>query len=162
MIYPLLSLYDGTEITFTDLQNDGNIIVYVETPNAIDGFHSLECVLPNFEIKNVQGYSALKQNKILEIIKDNVDRIMDQCFSFKEYYLLMNEIKELTKKVKFYEDVTTDFMEAYKEEMRDTAGRDKPNYSGLSEDDEAWAQRIIKGKRIKGKLIDLRKKPPED
>ena len=62
----------------------------------------------------------------------------------------------------FYEDVTTDFMEAYKEEMRDTAGRDKPNYSGLSEDDEAWAQRIIKGKRIKGKLIDLRKKPPED
>ena len=52
-------------------------------------------------------------------------------------------------------------MEAYKEEMRDTAGRDKPNYSGLSEDDEAWVQRIIKGKRIKGKLIDLRKKPLE-
>ena len=162
MIYPLLSLYDGTEITFTDLQNDGNIIVYVETPNAIDGFHSLECVLPDYEVRNVQGYSQSKRDKILEIIKNNVDRIMDQCFSFKEYYLLMNEIKELTKKVEFYEHVTTDFMEAYKEEMRDTAGRDKPNYSGLSEDDEAWAQRIIKGKRIKGKLIDLRKKPPED
>ena len=118
--------------------------------------------MPNYESKNVRGYSAQKKNKILEIIKDNVDRIMDQCFSFKEYHLLMNEIKELTKKVEFYEHVTTDFMEAYKEEMRDTAGRDKPNYSGLSEDDEAWAQRIIKGKRIKGKLIDLRKKPPED
>ena len=162
MIYPLLSLYDGTEFTYTDLQSDGTIIVYVETPNAIDGFHSLECVLPDYEVRNVQGYSQSKQDKILEIIKNNVDRIMDQCFSFKEYYLLMNEIKELTKKVKFYEDVTTDFMEAYKEEMRDTAGRDKPNYSGLSEDDEAWAQRIIKGKRIKGKLIDLRKRPIED
>ena len=69
MIYPLLSLYDGTEITFTDLQNDGNIIVYVETPNAIDGFHSLECVLPNFEIKNVRGYSALKQKRYLRLLK---------------------------------------------------------------------------------------------
>ena len=161
MIYPLLSLNDDTEYNYTDLQSDGTIIVYVETPNAIDGFHSLECVLPDYEVRNVQGYSQSKQDKILEIIKNNVDRIMDQCFSFKEYYLLMNEIKELTKKVEFYEHVTTDFMEAYKEEMRDTAGRDKPNYSGLSEDDEAWAQRIIKGKRIKGKLIDLRKKPLE-
>ena len=162
MIYPLLSLYDGTEFTYTDLQSDGTIIVYVETPNAIDGFHSLECVLPDYEVRNVQGYSQSKQDKILEIIKNNVDRIMDQCFSFKEYYLLMNEIKELTKKVKFYEHVTTDFMEAYKEEMRDTAGRDKPNYSGLSEEDEAFVKRIIKGKRIRGKLIDLRNKPPKE
>ena len=112
MIYPLLTLYDDTEFTYTDLQSDGTIIVYVETPNAIDGFHSLECVLPNYEIKNVRGYSALKQKKILEIIKDNVDRIMDQCFSFKEYYLLMNEIKELTKKVEFYGDSVELLLEA--------------------------------------------------
>ena len=39
MIYPLLSLYDGKEFTHTDMQSDGKIIVYVETPNAIDGFH---------------------------------------------------------------------------------------------------------------------------
>ena len=136
--------------------------MYVETPNAIDGFHSLECVLPNFEIKNVRGYSALKQNKILEIIKDNVDRIMDQCFSFKEYYLLMNEIEELTQKVKFYEDMTTVLMDEYKAQVQECTGKDKSSTAGLSEDDEAWVQRIIKGKRIKGKLIDLRKKPLED
>lgn len=162
MIYPLLSLYDGKEFTHTDMQSDGKIIVYVEIPNAIDGFHSLECVLPNFEIKNVRGYSALKQKKILEIIKDNVDRIMDQGFSFLGYSHLINQIEEMTQKVKFYEKTTTVFMEAYKEQMRESAGGDKPNYSGLSEDDEAWMQRIIKGKNIKGKLIDLRKKPPED
>ena len=162
MIYPLLSLYNGTEFTFTDLQNDGNIIVYVETPNAIDGFHSLECVLPDYEVRNVQGYSESKQEKILEIIKNNVDKIMDQCFSFKEYSVLMNQIKALTKKVEFYEDTTTVFMEAYKEDMRESEGRDKPNYSGLSEEDEAFVKRIIKGKRIRGKLIDLRNKAPKE
>ena len=87
----------------------------------MDCFHSLECVLPNFEIKNVQGYSALKQNKILEIIKDNVDRIMDQGFSFLGYSHLINQIEELTQKVKFYEKTTTVFMEAYKEQMRESA-----------------------------------------
>lgn len=162
MIYPLLSLYDGTEFTYTDLQENGNIIVYVETPDAIDGFHSLECVLPDYEVRNVQGYSQSKQDKILEIIKNNVDKIVAQCFSFKEYSLLMNRIKELTKKVEFYEYVTTVFMEAYKEEMRDTAGRDKPNYSGFSEEDGAFVKRIINGKRIRGKLIDLRKKMPKE
>ena len=86
---------------------------------------------------------------------------MDQCFSFLEYSELINQIEELTQKVEFYEKTTTVFMEAYKEQMRESAGEDKPNYSGLKEDDEAWVQRIIKGKRIKGKLIDLRKKPLE-
>ena len=82
---------------------------------------------------------------------------MDQCFSFLEYSELINQIEELTQKVKIYEKTTTVFMEAYKEQMRESAGGDKHNYSGLSEDDEAWVQRIIKGKRIKGKLIDFEK-----
>lgn len=162
MIYPLLSLYDGTEFTYTDLQSDGTIIVYVETPNAIDGFHSLECVLPSFQLRNVQGYSKQKQEKILDIIKNNVDKIIAQCFSFKEYSILINKIEELNKKVEFYEDATTVFMEAYKEEMREGEVRDQPNYSGLSEEDEAFVKRIIKGRRIRGKLIDLRNKPPKE
>lgn len=162
MIYPLLTLYDDTEFTYTDLQSDGTIIVYVETPDAIDGFHSLECILPSFQLRNVQGYSKQKQEKMLEIIKNNVDKIIAQSFSFKEYSKLINIIEELNKKVEFYEDATTVFMEAYKEEMSESEGRDKPNYSGLSEEDEDYVKRIIKGKRIKGKLIDLRKKQPKE
>ena len=162
MIYPLLTLYDDTEFTYTDLQSDGIIIVYVETPDAIDGFHSLECVLPSFQLRNVQGYSKQKQEKILEIIKNNVDKIIAQSFSFKEYSKLINIIEELNKKVEFYEDATTVFMEAYKEEMREGEVRDQPNYSGLSEEDEAFVKRSIKGKRIRGKLIDLRNKPPKE
>lgn len=75
MIYPLLTLYDDTEYTYTDLQSDGTVIVYVETPNAIDGFHSLECVLPSFQIRNVQGYSVQKQKEILDTIKAHAAKI---------------------------------------------------------------------------------------
>lgn len=83
------------------------------------------------------------------------------ALSVEEYSALIDKIEELTQKVKFYEDMTTVLMEEYKAQMEECTGKDKSNTAGLSEDDEAWVQRIIKGKRIKGKLIDLRKKPLE-
>lgn len=77
MIYPLLTLKDGTEYTYTELRSDGTIIVYVETPDAVDGFHCLECVLPGILIRNVQGYSVQKQQEILDIIKSHTEYIYD-------------------------------------------------------------------------------------
>ena len=155
MIYPLLSLYDGTEFTYTDLQDDGKIIVYVETPNAIDGFHSLECVLPDYAIRDVQGYSESKQEKILEIIKSNVDKIVAQCFSFKEYSLLMNQIKELTKKVEFYEDTVDLLLEEIVDYKLECVDKDKA--IELNPETEDLMQRFIKVERPASRIIDLRK-----
>lgn len=84
------------------------------------------------------------------------------ALSVEEYSALIDKIEELTQKVKFYEDMTTVLMEEYKAQIEECAGKDKSNTAGLSKDDEAWMQRIIKGKNIKGKLIDLRKRPIED
>lgn len=156
MIYPLLSLYDGTEFTYTDLQENGNIIVYVETPDAIDGFHSLECVLPDYAIRNVQGYSESKQEKILEIIKSNVEKIVAQCFSFKEYSLLMNRIKELTKKVEFYGDSVELLLEEIVDSRLESMGEGKAKPFELSPEAEALMQRNIKGERPASRIIDLR------
>lgn len=155
MIYPLLSLYDGTEFTYTDLQENGNIIVYVETPDAIDGFHSLECVLPDYEVRNVQGYSQSKQDKILEIIKNNVDKIVAQCFSFKEYSLLMNQIKELTKKVEFYEDTVDLLLEEIVDYKLECV--DKGKAIELNPEKDDLMQRFIKVERPISRIIDLRK-----
>ena len=83
------------------------------------------------------------------------------ALSVEEYSALIDRIEELTQKVKFYEDMTTVLMDEYKAQVQECTGKDKSSTAGLSEDDEAWVQRIIKGKRIKGKLIDLRKKPLE-
>ena len=46
-------LNDGTEYTHSEMKADGTVLVYVETPDAEDGFHSLLCVLPKYEIKDV-------------------------------------------------------------------------------------------------------------
>lgn len=157
MIYPLLTLYDDTEFTYTDLQENGNIIVYVETPDAIDGFHSLECVLPDYSIRNVQGYSESKQNKILEIIKNNVDKIVTQCFSFKEYSLLMNQIKELTKKVEFYEDAVNLLLEEIEDSRLESMGEGKAKPFELSPKTEDLMQGFNKVERPASRIIDLRK-----
>ena len=71
MIYPYLTLNDGTEYTHSEMKADGTILVYVETPDAEDGFHSLLCVLPKYEIKDVIGYTKDEQEKILARIKKN-------------------------------------------------------------------------------------------
>lgn len=71
MIYPYLTLNDGTEYTHSEMKTDGTVLVYVETPDAEDGFHSLVCVLPKYEIKDVIGYTKQEQKKILERIKKN-------------------------------------------------------------------------------------------
>lgn len=84
------------------------------------------------------------------------------ALSVEEYSALIDKISDLTQKVKFYEDITTVLMEEYKAQMQECTGKDKSNTAGLRKDDEDFVQRIIKGKTIRGKLIDLRKKPPED
>ena len=75
MIYPYLTLNDGTEYTHSEMKADGTVLVYVETPDAEDGFHSLLCVLPKYEIKDVIGYTKDEQEKILARIKKNAHLI---------------------------------------------------------------------------------------
>ena len=57
--------------THSEMKADGTVLVYVETPDAEDGFHSLLCVLPKYEIKDVIGYTKDEQEKILARIKKN-------------------------------------------------------------------------------------------
>lgn len=71
MIYPYMTLNDDTEFTHSEMKPDGTVIVYVETPNAEDGFHSLVCILPNYEVKDVIGYTEEEQEGIIKRIKKN-------------------------------------------------------------------------------------------
>lgn len=71
MIYPYMTLNDGTEYTHTEMQPDGTVIVYVETPDEKDGFHSLVCILPTYEIKDIIGYNSSEQAAIINRIKKN-------------------------------------------------------------------------------------------
>lgn len=40
MMYPFMTLDDGTEIVHSEMHADGRVKVYVERPDAAAGFHS--------------------------------------------------------------------------------------------------------------------------
>ena len=47
-MYPFLTLDDGTEIVHSEMRPDGQVKVYLEKPDAGDGFHHAACYLPSY------------------------------------------------------------------------------------------------------------------
>jgi hypothetical protein len=72
-----MSYPDGTEITHSDMQPDNTVKVYVETPDEHDGFHNAWCILPQYEWKDVNGYSESEVSKYQEIIESVSHLIME-------------------------------------------------------------------------------------
>lgn len=56
MIYPFMTLEDGTEITHSEMLSGGEVKIYIETPDKKDCFHSMVCYLPAYRIENISGY----------------------------------------------------------------------------------------------------------
>lgn len=56
MRYPFVTLNDETEITFTNVLDDGSVNVWIETP-CEEGFHDISCDLPAFKWSENHGYS---------------------------------------------------------------------------------------------------------
>lgn len=75
MIYPVMTLEDDTVITHTEMRDDGTVKVYIEIPDEQDCFHSMECVLPEYRIENVKGYSKDEVEHYLSVVKSNVSQI---------------------------------------------------------------------------------------
>ena len=53
MMYPFLTLDDGTEIVHSEMHSDGTVKVYMEKPDAKDGFHHAVCWLPSYRCAEV-------------------------------------------------------------------------------------------------------------
>lgn len=69
MIYPFMTFEDDTEITHSEMLPNGEVKVYVETPDVQDCFHSMVCYLPSYRVEDVLGYSEDEVNKYLDFIK---------------------------------------------------------------------------------------------
>lgn len=77
MMYPFMTLNDETEIVHSDMNADGTVKVYVETPDEKDGFHNMVCYLPSYEITENHGYSKQEINHFLDIIKSTAHLIIE-------------------------------------------------------------------------------------
>ena len=77
MMYPFMTLTDNTEIVHSEMKDNGEVKVYIETPSEKDGFHSMECYLPSYRIENVFGYSKEEIDGFLEIIRSTAHLIIE-------------------------------------------------------------------------------------
>lgn len=68
MMYPFLTLDDRTEIVHSQTLEDGSVKVYMEKPDAKDGFHYATCFLPEYRWEDVFGFSDAEIQKYPQII----------------------------------------------------------------------------------------------
>ena len=72
VLYPFLTLDDNTEIVHSERLPGNQIKVYVEKPDATDGFHSAICYLPEYRWVDINGFSEAEIKHYQEIIESTV------------------------------------------------------------------------------------------
>ena len=77
MMYPYMTLNDDTEITHSEMRPDGRVMVYIETPDATDSFHSAVCWLPDYRWEAVKGYTEEEMAYFRQLIRNNAHLILD-------------------------------------------------------------------------------------
>ncbi len=77
MMYPFMTLTDDTEITHSEMRDDGSVKVYIETPDEKDGFHNAVCMLPKKEWLDVNGYSDKEMDYFKDIIDSSAHLILE-------------------------------------------------------------------------------------
>lgn len=75
MMYPYMTFNDDTEVTHSQMLDDGSVKVYIETPIE-DGFKNLTCLLPEYQYEN-HGYDEKELNYWKEFIQNNAHIIME-------------------------------------------------------------------------------------
>ncbi len=85
MMYPYMTLSNDTEITHSEMRNDGTVEVYIETPDEKDGFHNVKCLLPQYEWVDNHGYSEKELEYFKNLVINNAHLIIE--FSQKGGFL---------------------------------------------------------------------------
>ena len=76
MMYPFLTLDDGTEIVHSEMGSDGTVKVYMERPDEKDCFHHAACYLPDYRWEDVLGFSEGELSRHREVIESTAHLIL--------------------------------------------------------------------------------------
>lgn len=71
-----MTLNDDTEITHSEMKDDGTVKVYIETPDEKDGFHNVVCWLPDFKWEKINGYSDDEMRYFKKLIQPLCHKII--------------------------------------------------------------------------------------
>lgn len=77
MMYPFLTLNDGTEIVHSDMADDGSVKVYIEKPDEKDCFHHVTCFLPEERWVDSYGFSVQELSYLREVVESTSNIILE-------------------------------------------------------------------------------------
>lgn len=77
MMYPFLTLDDGTEIVHSQMLEHGRVKVYIEKADAKDGFHHATCFLPEYRWEDVFGFTQEEIAGYQKIIENSANLIIE-------------------------------------------------------------------------------------
>ena len=83
MRYPIFSYDDGTEVTASKPDNNGNIMLYIEKfDRESDEFINATVMLPDLSIVSINGYERKELDELLEeyseVKEDIIDYVMEK------------------------------------------------------------------------------------
>ena len=77
MMYPFMTLDDGTEIVHSEMKADGSVKVYIEKPDEKDCFHHAACYIPAYKWDDVFGFSEDEIAEFQKIIESAAHLILE-------------------------------------------------------------------------------------
>ena len=77
VMYPFLQIDGDTEIVHSDMLSNGEVKVYIEKPDAKDGFHHATCFLPQYRWENVCGFTDQEMRRFQEVVESTAHLIME-------------------------------------------------------------------------------------
>lgn len=76
MMYPFLTLDDGTEIVHSEMLPEGRVKVYMERPDEKLGFLHATCFLPGYEWEDIAGFSEAEMERLRGVLHSNFNLIL--------------------------------------------------------------------------------------
>ena len=77
MMYPFLQIDGDTEIVHSEMQPDGQVKVYIEKPDAKDGFHHATCFLPGYRWEEISGFTQKEIAHFQEVLESTAHLILE-------------------------------------------------------------------------------------
>lgn len=77
MMYPFMTLNDDTEIVHSDMDEVGRVKVYIERPDAKDGFHHVTCWLPDYTWEGNDGFSEEELSYFKGLVRSTSNLILE-------------------------------------------------------------------------------------
>ena len=76
-MYPFMQTYVDTGSVQSSTLPNGEVKVYIEKPDAVDGFHHAACFLPGYRWEDVQGFTAEQIARFQEVIESTAHLILE-------------------------------------------------------------------------------------